>query len=352
VWPSFVVLDAAGKPALVTAGEGQYNALDKAISQQITAAKRAGKLNATPLKFALEAAQTADTDLWFPGKVLAAGNRIFIADSNHNRIVITDKNGVTEAVAGSGEAGLKDGAFDEATFRNPHGMALDGDTLYVADTENHAIRALDLKAGTVSTIAGNGKQAAWRSQGGVGTKAELASPWDVLKFERTLYIAMAGPHQIWSLNLGNKATQPFAGSGREARLDGSAKEAALAQPSGLTTDGKTLFFADSESSSIRGVDLKTGAVRTFAGGSDNPQDLFAFGDIDGRGTKARLQHPLAVEFLDGKLFVADTYNNKIKTLDVATGEIRTLAGTTEAGKADGAFTAMFRLLCPPNRCAP
>lgn len=340
-WPSFVVLDTEGKATFKTAGEGQYDALDKQISKLVASAKRSGKLNSAPLKFALDAAKAQSGDLWFPAKVVASENRLFIADSNHNRVVITDLQGNTEAVAGSGQAGLQDGAFDEAQFNNPRGLFRDGDTLYVADTENHAIRALDLKAGTVSTIAGNGKQAAWRATGGVGAKAQLSSPWDVLKIDRTLYIAMAGPHQIWKMNLDTRQVSVFAGSGREARVDGSAQSAALAQPSGLATDGKKLFFTDSESSSIRAVDLASGAVTTLAGGGTNPMDLFQFGDIDGRGGAVRLQHPLGIAWDNGTLLISDTYNHKLKSID-AQGIVSTLAGAatkSAAGKTDGALAA-------------
>lgn len=340
-WPSFVVLDTAGKPVFNTAGEGQYDALDSVISRLVDEAKRAGKLNTVPLRFALDAAKVATGDLWFPGKVMAAQGRLFIADSNHNRIVITNLQGETEAVAGSGQAGLKDGAFDEAQFNNPRGLFVDGDTLYVADTENHAVRALDLKAGTVTTLAGNGRQAPWRSTGGQGTAAQLSSPWDVLKIGNTLYIAMAGPHQIWKLDLNTDTVSVFAGSGREAKLDGSAREAALAQPSGLATDGKKLFFTDSESSSIRAVDLASGEVTTIAGGGTNPRDLFQFGDRDGRGADARLQHPLGVAYDGGTLLIADTYNHRLKRIDEQ-GNVISLSGgggKGSAGKADGALKA-------------
>ena len=253
-----------------------------------------------------------------------------LSDSNHNRVIISDLNGKVIAVAGSGERGLKDGAFDEAQFSNPQGFALqrEGDkaTLYVADTNNHVIRALDLNNGTVKTVAGTGKQAAWRSTGGTGTKAALASPWDLLLRGDDLYIAMAGPHQIWKMNLKTAQFGPYAGSGREARTDGTLKDAAFAQPSGLATDGKTLFIADSEISAIRGVDLPPGAkVQTLAGG-----DLFDFGDKDGFGDLVRLQHPLGLDFRDGLLYIADTYNSKIKTLEPQTGQVTTWLG----GKGD------------------
>jgi outer membrane protein assembly factor BamB len=123
--------------------------------------------------------------------------------------------------------------------------------------------------------------------------------------------------------------RPFAGSGREARQDGGPRDAAFAQPSGLVASDDALFVADSESNIIRVVDA-TGAVRTIAGG-----DLFEFGDRDGAGDAARFQHPLGVAWSAGRLFVADTYNHKVRTVDPATGDVRTFAGTGEAGLVDG-----------------
>ncbi len=334
-WPTLVVIDPAGRVVGSVAGEGNYDLLDKTIGRVATQFKAAGKLDTTPARFALEAAKVPTTPLWYPGKVLAdaEGKRLFIADSNHNRIVITDLSGNVEAVAGTGVAGRKDGAFDEATFRNPQGMALrrspGGEmTLYVADTNNHLLRALDLKKGTVTTLAGTGHQAPWGSRGGLVTAASLASPWDVHIIGEELYIAMAGPHQIWVMDLKTQRVTPYAGSGREARTDGPLTAAAFAQPSGLATDGKRIFVADSEISAIRAVDLPGFGknVRTLAGG-----DLFDFGDKDGPGATARFQHPLAVVYADGVLYVADTYNHKIKTLNPATGRTHTFVGGGSKG---------------------
>lgn len=343
-WPTFVLIAPDGRVVGSAAGEGQYDLLDKTIARTASRFRAAGKLDETPLKFALASAQEAPSALRFPGKVLAdaASNRLFIADTNQNRIVISDLNGKVESVAGSGRIGFNNGAFANATFHNPQGMALsaDGGTLYVADTDNHAIRALNLKTKTVTTIAGTGKQAAWRSGGGVGTQAALSSPWALNRIDDTLYIAMAGPHQIWKMDLDSKKVGVFAGSGQEARIDGAAVQAALAQPSGLATDGKKLFFADSESSSIRAVDLpnagvSTPRVSTLVGGG-GVESLFSFGDKDGSGASTRLQHPLGVAYDGGVIYVADTYNHKIKVIDVARNSISTLAGGARGDK-DGSF---------------
>lgn len=344
-WPTFVLINPNGYIVNQLAGEGHYEVLNRQIGALVTEFKKRGELNSSPLKFALEAAQVEKTPLRFPGKVLAEGNKLFVADSNYNRIIVSDLSGNVQAVFGSGAAGLDDGPAAKATFRNPQGMALseNGEILYVADTDNHALRALNLKTRTVSTLAGTGKQAAWRSGGGIGTKAALASPWDVLRVKNALYIAMAGSHQIWELDLASKKVEPCVGTGAEARYDASLMESALAQPSGLATDGKRLYFADSESSSIRAVDFGNDIVSTLVGGDANPRNLFAFGDKDGTGFEAKLQHPLGVAFANGKLYVADTYNHKIKVLEPQSGQIESLPLNTTFNEPGGISAAGNRL---------
>ncbi len=345
MWPTQVLIDPTGHVVGGVAGEGRYAELDRAIGQLSREARAAGRLDTRPSRFALEAARAPKTDLSYPGKVLAdidrdGKGRIYIADTNHNRIIIADETGKVEAVAGTGRMGRHDGAFQEASFSSPQGMSLrrhaDGSqTLYVADTNNHSIRALDLKRGRVTTVAGTGRQASVvrRSAGGVGTEVALASPWDVLVVGNTLYIAMAGPHQIWSMSLDSSRIRPYAGSGKEAREDGALLFSAFAQPSGLATDGKRLFVADSESSSIRVVDLPGGGGRVQ---SLNHGDLFDFGDRDGPGIAARLQHPLAVAYDDGSLYVADTYNHKLKRFDLASGTVETFLGGKGGRAGDSA----------------
>jgi len=337
-WPTRYLIDPAGYIIGRLSGEGGYPALDKAISDSITEFRKRGELNEAPLKLVLEKAKVGDLPLAFPGKVLAdqKNDRLFIADSDHNRIVITKLDGTLTETIGTGAHGADDGSFDRATFFRPQGMALDGDTLYVADTENHLIRAIDLNAKTVNTIAGTGQQARDYDMIGMARTIALNSPWDLQLVGRTLYIAMAGPHQIWKLDLTLREISPFAGSGREARLDGSLAESAFAQPSALATDGKTLFVSDAEANIIRAIDLAAGDVRTLVGG-----DLFEFGDHDGHGDDVRLQHPLGLTRWNDKLLIADTYNHKIKLLDPAKRTVTSFAGTGKPGQSDSTTPSFY-----------
>src|ERR1051326_3435473 len=202
-WPTLVLIDTDGYEVGRAKGEGHYEALDRVIGNLVEDARKRGKLNEQPLKFALERAKVGDLPLAFPGKVLAdeKNDRLFIADSNHNRIVVTRLDGTLLYTIGSGTRGMAGGAFDEASFHRPQGLALDGDTLYVADTENHLIRRVDLKARNVETIAGTGVQLlSHEIRGGPALSTPLSSPWDLQLVGWSLYMAMAGPHQIWKLD--------------------------------------------------------------------------------------------------------------------------------------------------------
>jgi thiol-disulfide isomerase/thioredoxin len=335
-WPTLVLIDPKGKVIGSHSGEGIFEMFDKVIAQVAEHYEAEGVLDRRPLRFLLEREHEPESLLSFPGKVLAdaGGGRLFIADSNHNRVVVASlAGGAVLDIIGAGSAGLRDGRFEEAELNHPQGMALDGRYLYIADTESHAIRRADLEARQLLTLAGTGEQShELDSSPGPARSRPLSSPWDLTLAHGVLFIAMAGTHQIWGLDLEGGMIAGHAGSGGEGHLDGPLLAAALAQPSGLATNGQVLFIADSEISAIRTADLdpRGGHVRTIVG-----QGLFDFGDVDGAGDEVRLQHPLGVVYAEGTLFVADTYNNKIKSIGIDTRVSAAFAGTGQAGFTDG-----------------
>ena len=330
-WPTMAVIDTQGRIVRGFSGEGNYEALDKLVAKLIEDGKKNKTLNETPIRFDLiRFRETADTPLFFPGKVLAdeKSKRLFIADSTHHRIVVTDLDGKKLAIIGDGSPGYKNGKFADARFDDPQGMTLDGDILYIADRKNHSIRAADLKAGTVTTAAGTGQQdsrSRFADVAADATKTGLNSPWDLLLVNGKIFIAMAGHHQIWWFDPKAKTVLPYAGDGGENLKDGPLFAARLAQPSGLTTDGKVLYVADSEVSAVRRVPLDNmGRVETLVG-----TGLFDFGDKDGIGAAAKIQHALAVAYHDGKLILADTYNSKLKIIDPKTNKVTTWLAADE-----------------------
>lgn len=341
-WPTLFLIDPAGKIVGKYSGEGVYDVFGPIVNAMVRQWDERKGINRDPIKITPELANRQPAALSFPGKVLAdpKGGRLFISDSNHNRIVVADlKTWEVQAIIGSGQPALKDGTFTTASFYRPQGLALSNEILYVADTENHAIRAVDLKSSKVATLAGTGQQALKRNTGGAGLKTELNSPWDVTVVEDKLIIAMAGTHQIWALNLKDNTVAPYAGSGREGLIDGRLTDAQMAQPSGVIFDGKLVYFTDPESSAIRYFEPRPdGQVQTIIG-----KGLFDFGDADGTKDKALLQHALGVTIApDGKLFIADTYNHKIKLVDMKDNSVKTVFGLGKTGLTDGgADTALF-----------
>jgi DNA-binding beta-propeller fold protein YncE len=337
-WPTLAIIDPAGNVVIERAGEGFYPEFTRIIASLVQKFGAEGRLDRRPLKLKLERQGLPQTVLSFPGKVRVdpKGNRLFISDTGHNRIVVAAlDSGRVLAVIGSGTLGFRDGEFATAEFDHPQGIVLssNGETLFVADTENHSLRAVDLLRRRVTTLDGTGAQASeYPPRGGTAPGVALSSPWDLGLAGDELYIAMAGCHQIWRMNLTTKQIGPFAGTGSEGYEDGPPDRATLAQPSGLTIapDGR-IYFADSEGSSIRAVDPGSGEVVTLAGAGDS---LFGFGYGDGRGRHARFQHPLGVVAYGGQLYVADTYNDRIRVVDPGKGAARTLAGG-QAGWRDG-----------------
>ena len=332
-WPTLMFIDPNGNVIGKHEGELTFDQFDNLLSGMVAEFDELGVMRRSPMPTTPPSGP--DNALSFPGKVLAdeAGGRLFIADTNHNRIVVSSFDGDVQQVIGTGEEAFVDGALEQAAFNHPQGMAIDGDLLYVADTENHAIRRVDLQAGHVETIAGTGEQGYERNGSRPGRSFSLSSPWDLALHDGVIYIAMAGIHQLWSMDLETGMVGPYAGSGREAITDGPLAAAALAQPSGITTDGERLFFADSETSSIRNCDLAPGgSVRTLIG-----LGLFEFGDVDGEDFRVRLQHPIGITLHDGVLYVADTYNHKIKRVLPKTRAAFTVAGTGSPGHVDGPF---------------
>ncbi|XP_028779438.1 protein SUPPRESSOR OF QUENCHING 1, chloroplastic [Neltuma alba] len=349
-WPTFAIIGPNGNLLAQISGEGRKKDLDDFVEAALLFYGKQNMLDNKPLTLSFEKdndPRLATSPLKFPGKLAidVLNDRLFISDSNHNRIVVTDLDGnFVVQVGSSGEEGFQDGSFDGATFNRPQGLAYNAkqNILYVADTENHALREIDFVNEKVRTLAGNGTKGSDYSGGGKGAAQLLNSPWDLCfhPVEEKIYIAMAGQHQIWEHNLLDGITKAFSGDGYERNLNGSSSSStSFAQPSGisLSQDQMEVYIADSESSSIRAVDLKTGGSRLLAGGDPIfPDNLFKFGDHDGVGSEVLLQHPLAVLCAkDGQIYITDSYNHKIKKLDPATKRVSTIVGTGKAGFRDG-----------------
>lgn len=341
-WPTLMFIDPRGYVYAKHEGEFPLDPMRDAIRTMIADYEAEGLIDRTPLP--ITPISEPDQPLRFPGKILAdpEGGRLFVADSGHHRVLVLDLHGVVRWAIGSGEPGFTDGQAEAARFQFPQGLALSPDRqrLYVADQGNHALRTVELDTGGVQTVAGTGARGSV-GRGGQGRKTALASPWDLVFRDGLLWIAMAGMHQLWVYDPASGHVRPAAGTGAESLHDGPLAEATFAQPQGITVQDGLLYVADGESSAVRLVDPVNDRVRRLVG-----RGLFEFGDIDARGDSVRLQHVQAVAATveDGEhvVYLADTYNDKIKRLVPQTREVTTVFGGAGHGLIDGdAETAEF-----------
>ena len=335
-WPSLAVIDRNGYVVGSHAGEFTVRMLEPLLDALVSMSAE----NAVGETAHYEPDKPAipPVTLRYPGKVAVDGSRIAIADTGNHRVLIgslgadaTMKVELTVTDVRSSQ-----GPRSGRALKAPQGLVFSGDTLYVADSEAHTVSAVDLRDGTAAIVAGTGTQMRTRADRDAGA---LSSPWDVVVVGRTLYIAMAGIHQIWALDLDTRLTRVHSGSGGEDIVDGSHSTALLAQPMGMATDGIRLYFADAESSAVRWADTAVdGKVGTIVG-----TGLFDFGDVDGIGDDVRMQHQQGVAMhASGELLVADSYNNSLKWLNPETREARTwLSGFHEPGGVAAGVTHAY-----------
>ncbi len=331
-WPTVTLISPDQKVVWQRAGESFY----EDARNQILALKVKHKDILNSEKFEFQLAQVEKKELMFPSKIIEAKSEntkndtdneptFWIADSGNNRILKINLKGKVMETIGNGKKGNTDGSFQEVSFYEPHGLALseNGEKLYIADTKNNVIKEADLINKTVKTISGTGETSYYFGDKQWGENVNPNSPWDLLidkKYPNIMYIANAGNHQILKMNLQDYKTERFAGSGREQLTDGDDfRKVAFNQPSGLTQFENFLYVADAEASAIRKIDLQKKEVRTIIGSG-----LFDFGDNDGTAQKAVLQHPVSVLYDDNKIYIADTYNGKIKVLDLEKNRVKTL----------------------------
>jgi hypothetical protein len=270
-----------------------------------------------------------------------AGN-LYVADSGNSEIrrIVIATGAVTTLTGSAGLMGSSDGTPAEALFNGPGDVANDGaGSLIVADTNNHAIRTVDIASGAVTTLAGSASSAG--SDDGTATTARFQAPIGVASDGAgNLLVADSGNHAIRKIVLATQTVSTLAGlAGAAGSADGTGAGARFDIPSGVASDGAgNLFVADSGNHTIRKVVVATGVVTTLAG------DPTTSGKDDGTGASAQFDTPVAV-VCDGagNLFVADSGNHTIRKIALAGGTVTTLAGSAGiAGSADGTgATARF-----------
>lgn len=315
-WPTAVLIDAEGRPVGRFVGEGALRRIDDTIAALLE--KTATRQTQDDAREAEAFRSEPRLPLGFPAHALATADKLYVSDTGHHRVLECTHSGRILRQFGCGNAGYWDGGSADVGFNAPQGLAIAGDALYVADTGNHCVRRIQLLSGEVETLLGSGA-CGYESPHPVGKPVSVSAPTALAVADDRVYIALAGQHQIWCLDLRTRTLQKLAGNGRCGVRDGGGSKARLAQPSALAAIPGALLIADAAGNAIRQLRLSDLTLGTLAGGA--PYD---FGNLDGPGAQARFAHPCGIAVDGMSAYVADSFNNRICAVNVHTGETTTL----------------------------
>lgn len=317
-WPTVLLIDADGKVRERWIGDGQVREIDAAIAA-LNSETVPRSRNVAPIE--LRRVREPMLPLRFPVGIAVDSSYLYVADSGHHRVLECDHSGRVLRQFGSGGPGFIDGPMELSAFNRPHGIHLQRDMLYVADSGNHAVRRIQLRSGDVETICGAGRP----GEPTVGPVTDprviaLDQPRDIAINAGSMYIATAGDNRIWAYDLGKREIQLLAGSGALGVTDGKGAKAAFAEPVGLASVQQVLYVCDGVGSAIRSINTRSGQVTTLLG-----EDAWHHGQADGVRTQALLQQPQAVA-LDPDapvLWIADAGNDALRRLRLGGGELST-----------------------------
>jgi trimeric autotransporter adhesin len=285
----------------------------------------------------------------------ASGN-IYIADSGSSSIrMVTNGTGIMTTVAGyislyvvnedSGDGGLA----TSAKMYWPSGVALDASgNIYIADLLNHRIRMVMKSTGIISTVAGNGISG-YSGDGGLAPSAALNNPRGIaLDTSANIYIADIGNHRIRMVTKSTGIISTVAGVGKFGNTGdgGLATSAKLYNPQGVAVDALgNIYIADTWNHRIRMVTKSSGVISTVAGNGTR-----GYSGDGGLATLAALNIPRGIALdRSGNIYIADTLNHRIRIVTKSTGVISTVAGNGTSGySGDGGPAALCLLDSPSN----
>lgn len=275
--------------------------------------------------------------------------QVVLTEFGGHRIVLLDKDGKATVLAGSGKKGFADGVGDRAEFNAPHNLAVAPDgTIYIADTSNHRVRKLDPKTRAVTTIAGGEK--GYAGDGGSAKDARFDQAYHVALDAdgKNLFVCDLGNRRIRKIDLTAGTIATVAGNGmRGAPADGAvAADAPLVDPRVVTVDkAGRIWILERSGNALRVVE--DGKIRTVAGTGEK-----GFAGDGGPAAKAKLDGPKYL-WIDpaGDVLIADTNNHCIRKYAPKDGTITRLIGSGKKGKGEPGGPPTEVLLNEPHGVA-
>jgi len=327
--PGGVAVDSAGNIYIVDS----YNQRIRKVDTSGNISTVAG--NGTP-GYSGDGGAATSAELYDPtGAAVDSAGNIYITDYFNNRIRKVDTSGKISTVAGTGAHGYSgdNGLATSAELYLPSYVAVDSaGNIYVADEGNNRIRKVDVSTGYISTVAGNGTKG-YSGDNGLATSAELSNPMGAaVDSAGNIYIADIGNNRIRKVNVSTGCITTVAGTGAQGYSgdNGLATSAELHSPAGVAVDSAVnIYIADTYNQRIRKVDASTGNISTVAGNGTG-----GFSGDGSAATSAEINYPwgLTVDST-GNIYIADTSNNSIRKVDVSASSLG-FATATNVGLTD------------------
>jgi len=254
----------------------------------------------------------------FPAGLATDGRAIYVSNSRNNTIEAIDATTKSlRIVAGKlFQEGSNDGVGDSARFNSPDGMTISGQNLYLCDTNNSDIRQINVASGTVTTIAGTANIAG--TEDGTGSAAHFNLPTQIATDGTALYVADSGNSSIRRITLADMKVKTIAGqSGTSGKTEGNPDKSVFSGPRGIAVDKKAIYVADTGNDVIRKIDITTLQTSTIAGTGEE-------GDKDGPALQAQFNNPGAICTDGAFLYVLDADNHSIRKIDLAANTVTKL----------------------------
>lgn len=245
-----------------------------------------------------------------PTGITTDGRYLYVSDKGADTIrKIEIATAQVSTLAGSSVAsGAVDGIGSDARFNEPYGLTIDGGNLYVADSQNHLVRKVVIATAEVTTLAGTAGVSG--TVDGTGTAAMFNEPRGITTNGSMVYVADSMNHTIRMIDPVTAEVTTIAGTvGIAGAVDGIGTAASFSRPVGLTCDGKNIYVADYENHMVRKMVITTREVTTIAGtGATGFEDNVI-------GTLATFNQPSGLTTDGHSLFVVDRINHTIRRID-------------------------------------